>query len=53
MYLVISLLVLRPGYGDLIVSVPDHYLSFYFCLKFGGFHDIAQFAKKIKFPGDR
>ena len=29
MYLVISLLVLRAG-GDLIVSVPDHCLSFYF-----------------------
>ena len=28
MYLVISLLVLRAGYG--IVSVPDHCLSFYF-----------------------
>ena len=30
MYLVIFLLVLRPGCGDLIVSVPDHCLSFYF-----------------------
>ena len=30
MYLVISLLVLRAGCGDLIVSVPDHCLSFYF-----------------------
>ena len=28
-YLVISLLVLRAGW-DLIVSVPDHCLSFYF-----------------------
>ena len=31
MYLVLSLLVLRAGYLiDLIVSVPDHCLSFYF-----------------------
>ena len=30
MYLVISLLVLRAGCGILIVSVPDHCLSFYF-----------------------
>ena len=30
MYLVISLLVLRAGYGIWIVSVPDHCLSFYF-----------------------
>ena len=30
MFLVISLLVLRAGCGDLIVSVPDHCLSFYF-----------------------
>ena len=30
MYLVISLLVLRPRMWDLIVSVPDHCLSFYF-----------------------
>ena len=29
MYLVISLLVLRAGCCDLIVSVPDHCLSFY------------------------
>ena len=32
MYLVISLLVLRAGYG-IVVSVPDHCLSFYFSLK--------------------
>ena len=32
MYLVISLLVLRAGYGVLIVSVPDHCLSFYFVI---------------------
>ena len=30
MYLVISLLVLRAGCVILIVSVPDHCLSFYF-----------------------
>ena len=31
MYLVVSLLVLRAGrMWDLIVSVPDHCLSFYF-----------------------
>ena len=30
MYLVISLLVLRGRIWDLIVSVPDHCLSFYF-----------------------
>ena len=30
MYLVISLLVLRGRIWDLIVSVPDHFLSFYF-----------------------
>ena len=30
MYLVISLLVLRSRMWDLIVSVPDHCLSFYF-----------------------
>ena len=30
LYLVISLLVLRAGCGVLIVSVPDHCLSFYF-----------------------
>ena len=30
MYLVISLLVLRARCGDLLVSVPDHCLSFYF-----------------------
>ena len=30
MYLVISLSVLRAGCGHLIVSVPDHCLSFYF-----------------------
>ena len=33
MYLVISLLVLRAGCGSLIVSVPDHCLSFYFPLE--------------------
>ena len=30
MYLVISLLVLRAGYGIWIISVPDHCLYFYF-----------------------
>ena len=30
MYLVISLLVYRAGCGTLMVSVPDHCLSFYF-----------------------
>ena len=30
MYLVISLLVLGGRICDLIVSVPDHFLSFYF-----------------------
>ena len=29
MYLVISLLILRAGIWDLIVSVLDHYLPFY------------------------
>ena len=32
MYLVIFRLVLRAGCGDLIVSVPDHCLSFYFIM---------------------
>ena len=32
--LVVSLLVLRAGCGGLIVSVPDHCLSFYFAIKF-------------------
>ena len=32
MYLVISLLVLRAGLWDLIGSVPDHNISFYFVL---------------------
>ena len=32
-YLVVSLLVLRAGCGDLIVTVPDHCLSFYFDMK--------------------
>ena len=33
MHLVISLLVLRAGYGNLIVPVPDRCSSFYFMLK--------------------
>ena len=35
MYLVISLFGFEGGIWDLIVSVPDHYLSFYFS------HDVA------------
>ena len=45
MYLVISLLGFEGRIWDLIVSVPDHCLSFYFS------HDVAHFiqVRKVDF----